>query len=63
VLCGYDSVEKSVLMADPFLPNPIASSHHYAISLDRVVCSILLGIVTYDANLLILRPGDRFKSS
>lgn len=63
VLSGYDHVERSVLVADPYLPNPISNSHHYAVGLDRAVCSILLGIVTYDANLLILRPGDPFKPS
>lgn len=63
VLCGYDPVERSVLVADPYLPNPISNTHEYAVSLDRAVCSILLGIVTYDANLLVIRPGDRFESS
>lgn len=62
VLCGYDPVERSVLVADPFLPNPISHTHHYAVPLDRAVCSILLGIVTYDANLLVIRPGDPFHS-
>jgi hypothetical protein len=56
VLCGYDSVERSVLVADPFHPNPLSLNYKYEISLDRVVCSILLGILTYDANLLIVRP-------
>lgn len=56
VLCGYDSVERSVLVADPFHPNPISPDYKYEVPLDRVVCSILLGILTYDANLLIVRP-------
>ncbi|MEZ6132626.1 MAG: C39 family peptidase [Planctomycetaceae bacterium] len=60
VLSGYDPVEGSVLVADPWLPNP-SNAHHYVVGLDRAVCSILLGIVTYDANLLILRPGDPFE--
>ncbi len=56
ILCGYDSVERSVLVADPFHPNPLSVEFTYEVPLDRVVCSIMLGIVTYDANLLIVRP-------
>lgn len=59
VLCGYDSIERSVLVADPFHPNPLSANYKYEVSLDRVVCSILLGILTYDANLLIVRPKKR----
>ena len=53
VLSGYDPIERSV--ADPHLMNP-SKQHHYEVPLDRAICSILLGIVTYDANLLIIRP-------
>lgn len=56
VLCGYDAVERSVLVADPFHPNPLSVNYKYEVPLDRVVCSILLGILTYDANLLVIRP-------
>jgi hypothetical protein len=57
VLCGYDSVERTVLVADPFHPNPISDNYRYEVPLDRVVCAILLGILTYDANLMIIRPA------
>lgn len=57
VLCGYDSVERTVLVADPFHPNPLSLNYKYEVSLDRVVCSIMLGILTFDANLLIVRPA------
>jgi len=60
VLSGYDQVERQVLVADPYLLNPISGSHHYAVPMDRAVCSILLGIVTYDSNLLIIRPGNPY---
>lgn len=58
VLCGYDSVERTILVADPFFPNPLSANFKYEVSLDRAVCSILLGILTYDANLLIVRPSQ-----
>lgn len=59
VLCGYDSIERTVLVADPFHPNPLSLNYKYEVSLDRVVCSIMLGILTYDANLLIVRPAGK----
>lgn len=59
VLCGYESEQKKVLVADPLHPNPLADrGRKYLVGLDRVICSIMLGIVTYDANLLILLPPD-----
>jgi len=56
VLCGYDSDSRDVLVADPIRKNPLAVTNKYVISIDRVICAILLGIVTYDANLLIIEP-------
>jgi hypothetical protein len=57
VLCGYNRDERTVMIADPFLPNPFSDSHKYLVNIDRVVCSILLGVLTYDANLLIIKPN------
>jgi hypothetical protein len=56
VLCGYDTDSRDVLLADPIRKNPLAGSNKYVISIDRVICAILLGIITYDANLLIIEP-------
>ncbi len=60
VLCGYDPDERTVLVADPLETNPIAVDRRYWVDIDRVFSAIMLGIVTYDANLLIIqqpRPG------
>ena len=58
VLCGYDRNTKMVRVADPYLPNPIAPrDNYYVVNVDRVVCAILLGALTYDANLMIFTPG------
>lgn len=54
VLCGYDRRHRQVMVADPMHPNPMASERVYAVGMDRLLNAILLGIVTYDANLLIL---------
>jgi hypothetical protein len=64
VLCGHDSERGSVLVADPLLPNPFSPEHVYEIGMERVIAAILLGIVTYDANILVLEPGaDRPRGS
>src|SRR5690606_18545271 len=46
VLCGYNTPLRRVLVADPFLPNPLGPDHYYEIELDRVICAILLGVLT-----------------
>ncbi len=56
VLSGYDRVRRTVTIADPLRPNPMSDSRYYEAPLDRVVGAILLGILTYDANLLIIEP-------
>ncbi len=61
VLAGYDSEDSSVLVADPLMPNPFASSQYYPVNIYRLVCAIMLGILTYDGNLLIIQPRKRNK--
>lgn len=57
VLCGYDKEDRTVLVADPMHPNPAFQGLQYVVEIDRLVCSILLGILTHDADLLILEPA------
>lgn len=59
VLCGFDPATELVQVADPYEANPHADGHHYEVPLERVMCAILLGVVTYDANLLIIEHPDR----
>lgn len=59
VLCGYDPERRTVLIADPLEANPFAKDRLYAVDIDRVFSAIMLGIVTYDANLLIIRPRNQ----
>jgi len=61
VLLGYDRGKREVLLADPHIPNPVSETSIYHVDIDRVICSILLGIVTHDANLLILEPPKESK--
>ncbi len=56
VLCGYDPALREVQVADPQHDNPKYGSRYYSVGIDRLVGAILLGILTHDANLLVLEP-------
>jgi len=56
VLSGYHRQDRTVLIADPLSPNPVAPTQLYPVNIDRVICAILLGVLTYDANLLVIHP-------
>jgi len=56
VLTGYDRATRHVWIADPLKPNPLSDSAQYSIHVNRLICAIMLGILTYDANLLIIEP-------
>jgi hypothetical protein len=57
VLCGYDAENRQVAVADPYGPDRRARASRYWIDIDRLVGAILLGVLTWDANLLILEPA------
>ncbi len=57
IINGYDESTQTVYLADPMNPNPL-KSQYYSVSFDRLINSIMLGIVTYDANLLIVEPKE-----
>lgn len=59
VVSGYERQTRMVHVADPLHGNPTGKGHYYAVSIHRLIGAILLGIVTYDANLLIIRPRDK----
>jgi hypothetical protein len=56
VLCGWDEEERMVRVADPLEKNPRFKQHIYWLPVMRVINAILLGVLTYDANLLVLEP-------
>jgi hypothetical protein len=57
VLCGYDPTGREVMVADSLRDNRYAS-HYYRVGMEKLLAAILLGIVTYDANLLVLTPRE-----
>jgi hypothetical protein len=48
--------QRRFLVADPDNTNPIAYNHYYQVERYRLIHSILLGIVTYDSNMLVIQP-------
>ncbi|MCA9654701.1 MAG: hypothetical protein H6712_29150 [Myxococcales bacterium] len=53
VVCGHDPLLRTVEVVDPW---PFADGQRHELSFDRLACAILLGVLTYDANLLVLHP-------
>jgi len=56
VLSGYDREKREVLVADPYQKNPVSNDHYYMVPIGRLLGAILLGILTHDANLLVIEP-------
>jgi hypothetical protein len=62
VINGYDMERRVTGIADPLLPNPLSDSQYYEVTLQHLVCAVMLGIVTRDANLLVLAPRKKGRS-
>lgn len=63
VLCGLDKRSRLVEVADPLHENPGYGGHRYTVTIERLVGAIMLGVLTYDANMLIIEPGARARAS
>ncbi|HSF15463.1 MAG TPA: peptidase-C39 like family protein [Vicinamibacteria bacterium] len=59
VVCGYEPSTQSVRIADPLLPNPMADGQYYTVGMNRLIGAIYLGVLTYDANFLVVEPRER----
>ena len=53
---SVEDVLASTMVADPLHTNPLGGSHKYSSPIARVINAILLGVLTYDGNLIILEP-------
>lgn len=51
---GYDAEKGMVRIMDPYEKNPYSKDLTYSISLDHLQTAIMLGVLTYDANMLML---------
>jgi len=43
-------------IADPFFQNPLFQTHYYTVTFRRFLCALMLGVITYDANILSIHP-------
>lgn len=59
VLSGYDREARDLKVADPLYDNPGFGAPYYRVGIERLLGAILLGVLTYDANLLVLTPRQR----
>lgn len=70
LLTGYHRETREVEIADPMQENPLGGqlaretaghpgSQNYRVHIDRLIGAVLLGAMTYDANLVVLQPGRR----
>lgn len=56
VLHGYEPNRRTLHVADPLGNNPPFASRNYTVSMARLVPAIMLGVLTFDANLLVIEP-------
>lgn len=56
VVKGYEKRGRRVEVADPLEQRTGFESHSYEVTLERLVGAILLGVLTHDANLLVVEP-------
>jgi hypothetical protein len=57
ILTGYDETRSQVLVADPLGGTEWVEHSIYSVTIGRLITAILLGVLTYDANLLVLTPA------
>jgi hypothetical protein len=57
VVCGYDPKTDRFIVHDPSRHIPFSRTGKYTVEARRLIPAILLGDVTYDANLLVLQRG------
>jgi hypothetical protein len=63
IISGYEDEHNTVYLSDPMTPNPMGKGQVYNVTFQRLINSIMLGIVTYDANLLIIEPRKKIAHS
>jgi hypothetical protein len=54
VLTSFDAELNTVTVADPYHPESNDYGHVYRVNVEHLVNAILLGVVTYDGNLIVI---------
>lgn len=63
LVSAVDGKRNCVNVADPYHDNPNFGKSNYQVDIHRLMNSVLLGILTYDANLLMIRPSSSKQTS
>ncbi len=58
LITGIDMEARTAQITDPYFPNNISDIQTYTVSIPRLICAILLGVMTYDANLLVIKQKE-----
>ncbi|MCF7866924.1 C39 family peptidase [Candidatus Woesearchaeota archaeon] len=61
VIKGYDAIKKRAFLSDPLDNNPLHKKNNYSVSISKLISSIMLGILTHDANILIIEKKKKGK--
>ncbi|MCB1124424.1 MAG: C39 family peptidase [Verrucomicrobiae bacterium] len=59
ILHGFDRANNTVTVHDPYPHSPFGEELHYPVHIDRLLNAILLGVLTHDANILVLRKKSQ----
>ncbi len=57
VVNGFEEESDEIVISDPYRGNPFNPRGIYRVDTHRFINSVMLGIVTYDANLLLISPA------
>jgi hypothetical protein len=60
VLSGYHPGDQLVHVADPYPRNPLSGEQRYDVPIEQLLNAILLGVLTYDGNLLMIQPESKW---
>lgn len=58
LVTGIDLEAKTAQITDPYFPNNLSQIQTYTVPIARLICAILLGVMTYDANLLVIKQKE-----
>lgn len=56
IIAGFDETHRQIVVVDPHRENPLSRNNYYKVSSHRLINAILMGMITYDANLIIIQP-------
>lgn len=59
IIAGISEDGQVAWISDPHEHNPAYEGQHYSVSTIELINSILIGVLTYDANLIIIQPPKK----